>query len=363
MLHALIMAGGSGTRFWPASRAGQPKQLLRLVGDQSMLQATVRRLDRLIPPERILILTSQRLVDSVSEQLPQLAAEAVVGEPHKRDTAPCIGLAAGWLARRDPDAIMVVMPADHVIEPVEQFHRAIEHASQLVQERPERLVTFGIRPSYPAESFGYIERGDLLQSPRVNSETPPTHAVRQFREKPRAEVARQYLEAGNFLWNSGIFVWKARTIRSALARLEPEMFRHLETIVEAWETPRFSDVFAREFAAIDGRSIDYAVMERAEEVVVVEAPFTWDDVGSWQAIARLGGSDQAGNTIQGKHLGMDTTGTIVRGDKDHLIVTLGLRDCLIVWTPDATLVADKHNEEAVRQVVELLRERGWDEYL
>jgi len=258
---------------------------------------------------------------------------------------------------------MVVMPADHVIRPAEQFHRAIEHARQLVEERPERLVTFGIPPTYPAESFGYIERGQGLESPLVTPDVPPTHAVRQFREKPNADVARQYVEAGNFLWNSGIFVWKASTIWTALERFEPDMFQHLVSIVESIGSPQFSDVFHREFAAIEGRSIDYAVMERADEVVVVETPFSWDDVGSWQAIARLGGTDDAGNTILGKHLGIDTSGTIVRGDQDHLIVTLGVKDCIIVRTPDATLVADKHSEEAVRQVVKLLEQRGWDEYL
>jgi mannose-1-phosphate guanylyltransferase len=272
-------------------------------------------------------------------------------------------LAAGWLARSDPDATMVVMPADHVIRPVPQFHRAILHAQQLVQERPERLVTFGIRPTYPAESFGYIERGTGLDSPLVSPDAPPTHAVSQFREKPNADMARQYLEAGNFLWNSGIFVWKASTIWRALERLEPQMFRHLASIVESIGSPQFSDLFHQQFAAIEGRSIDYAVMERAEEVVVVEAPFLWDDVGSWQAIARLSGTDDSGNTVLGKHLGIDTSGTIVRGDQDHLIVTLGLKDCLIVRTDDATLVADKHSEEAVRQVVKLLEQQGWDEYL
>ena len=151
MLHAIIMAGGSGTRFWPASRATSPKQLLNLVGDQTMLQATIQRLGQLIPPERVLIVTNERLVQLVAEQLPQLPADAVVGEPCKRDTAPCIGLAAGWVSRSDPDATMVVLPADHVIGPVPQFHLAIEHAGRLVDERPDRLVTFGIRPTYAAE--------------------------------------------------------------------------------------------------------------------------------------------------------------------------------------------------------------------
>ena len=328
-----------------------------------MLQATVAPLDGLIPPERTLVVTNHRLVQAVVEQLPQLPASAVIGEPCKRDTAPCIGLAAGWVLRSDPDATMIVMPADHVIQPVEQLHLALLYACRLVEERPERLVTFGIRPTYPAESFGYIECEDALPDSADGLAVPASSVVSRFHEKPRAKVARQYLRAGNFLWNSGIFVWKARTILAALERYEPAMHQQLTQIVQAIGAPGFADTFGQVFSEIHGRSIDYAVMERAREVVVIEAPFSWDDVGSWQAIARLSGTDQAGNSAAGKHLGLDTSGTIVRGEPDHLVVTLGIKDAIVVHTPDATLVADKNNEEAVRHVVRLLEERGWTEYL
>ncbi len=361
MLHATIMAGGSGTRFWPASRADVPKQLLNLVGDQTMIQATVARLGKLVPPERVLVVTNERLVQSIADELPQLSAGAVLGEPERRDTAPCIGLAAGWVSRTDPDATMLVMPADHVIGPDEQFHEAILEAAQLVDEDPERLITFGIRPTYPAESFGYIEPGAKLETPSPTQ--LPVYHVRKFHEKPAADVAQKYLEAGTFFWNSGIFVWKASTILAALRRFEPQMYGHLARIVEAIDTREFSSVLRREFAAIKGRSIDYAVMERSEQVAVVQAPFAWDDVGSWHAIARLCGTDESGNTIVGKHLGIDTTGSIVRGRNDHLIVTLGLKDVIVVHTPDATLVASKQNEEAIRHVVKQLEQKGWQEYL
>ena len=188
------------------------------------------------------------------------------------------------------------------------------------------------------------------------------YAVARFREKPPLAVAKEYLAAGNFYWNSGIFVWKARTILDALQRHEPEMVGHLQKIAAAGKTD-FSEVFTREFAAIRGVSIDYAVMEKASNVAVIEAPFDWDDVGSWQAIARLQGADGEGNTIGGKHLGLNTSGTIVRTSDDHLIVTLGLKDCIIVYTPDATLVANRRDEESVRKIVKLLEERGWNEYL
>jgi mannose-1-phosphate guanylyltransferase len=361
MLHAVIMAGGSGTRFWPESRDLRPKQLLKLFGERSMIQATVDRLGDLAPPERVLIATNAKLSAAMSEQLPELPSSAILGEPCKRDTAPCIGLAAICVSRHDPDATMVVMPADHVIGPDEAFQNAIRFAASLVEEQPGRIVTFGIRPSYPAEIFGYIERGEALTKTAPGS--PASYQVRQFREKPKADVARQYVESGNFYWNSGIFVWKAATIMQALAQHQPAMYAHLERIAAAYETPRFAEELAREFEAIKGVSIDFAVMEHAQDIVVIEAPYDWDDVGSWQALARLYGTDADGNTILGKHVGVRTKGTIVRGPDDHLVVTLGLKDCVIVHTPDATLVANKHDEEAIREVVKLLEEKGWREYL
>ncbi|MCY2995874.1 MAG: sugar phosphate nucleotidyltransferase [Planctomycetota bacterium] len=368
MLHAVIMAGGSGTRFWPASRATWPKQLLDLAGPQTMLQATVERLNGLVPPERIMVVTNRTLVAAVAEQLPHLPPRALVGEPCKRDTAPCVGLAAAMLLRDDPEAVMAVMPADHVIPTPDKFRAAISYAAALVAQDPARLITFGIKPSYAAESFGYIECGEAIpgfSAPDAGrTDTPPlTCRVSRFREKPSADIAREYLASGNCCWNSGIFVWKAATILAALRRFEPELCRHLDAIVEALGSESLADVFDSEFAAIRAQSIDYAVMERYENVVVIEAPFDWDDVGSWRSLVRLCGEDKNENTIVGKHLGIRTTGSIVRTDDQHLIVTLGLQDCIVIHTPDATLVANKYDEEAIRQVVKALQEQGWTEYL
>jgi len=354
------MAGGSGTRFWPASRAACPKQLLSLVGRQTMIQSTVSRLGDAVPPQRVLIVTNQRQAEQIAAQLPQLPPTAILGEPCKRDTAPCIGLAALYVSRDDDDATMVVMPADHVISPEAKFQEAIRYAASLLEENPRRLITFGIRPSYPAESFGYIERGEPVTA---SGGEPPTFRVKQFREKPSAETARQYVESGDFYWNSGIFVWKASTILDELRDRQPDMHAHLAKIAAAFGTSSFESVFAEHFAAIEGVSIDYAVMEHATDVLTVEAPFDWDDVGSWQAIARLHGTDDDGNTISGRHLGLDTTGSIVRGDDDHLIVTMGLKDMIVVHTPDATLVANKHDEESIRKIVKLIEEKGWKEFL
>lgn len=359
------MAGGSGTRFWPESRDLRPKQLLRFVGDRSMIQATVDRLKGLVPPERMLIATNAKLTGAIAQQLPELPSEAILGEPCKRDTAPCIGLAALIVSRHDPEATMAVMPSDHVIGPDDPFRQAIKFAAALVDESPDRIVTFGVRPTYPAETFGYIERGARLETTAATKykSLAPAFQVRQFREKPKVEVAQTYLDSGNFYWNSGIFVWRAATILTALKHHQPEMYAHLQRIAEAFGKSDYHSVLEAEFAAIRGVSIDYAVMEHAKDVAVIEAPYQWDDVGSWQALARLRGSDENGNTIIGKHLGVNTSGTIVRGPADHLIVTLGLKDCVVVHTPDATLVANKHDEESIRKVVKLLQEQGWTEYL
>ncbi len=191
----------------------------------------------------------------------------------------------------------------------------------------------------------------------------PVFRIQQFREKPKADVARGYLDAGTFYWNSGIFIWRTSTILAALEERQPKMMAHLRRIAAAFDARDYSEVLAREFTAIEGVSIDYAVMEHARDVVVIEAPFTWDDVGSWQSIARLEGVDDAGNTISARHLGLRTTGTIVRGPDNHLLVTLGVDDLIVVHTPDATLVANKHDEEAIRELVKLIVERGWQQYL
>jgi mannose-1-phosphate guanylyltransferase len=359
MLYGVIMAGGAGTRFWPASRQQSPKQLLKLVGQRSMLQQTVDRINGLVELDKLLIITNQSLVEPVREQLPELPPAAILGEPAKRDTAPCIGLAAAWVAQQDPEGIMIVMPADHVIRPTDLFQQALQQAVELVSADGEQIVTLGIQPSYPAEVFGYIER-----SPDPLPETRwPTYPVLKFREKPDRQTAEKFLEAGNYCWNAGIFVWKARTILRALEEYEPEMYQHLKRIGQQLGSPEFPATLAAEFQAIQPKSIDFAVMEHYPHILMVQAPFAWDDLGNWSAIARLSGCDAAGNTIEGKHLGVDTTNSIVRGDQQHLLVTIGVEDLLVVHTPDATLIADRNNESGIRQVIEQLEQRQWHEYL
>jgi mannose-1-phosphate guanylyltransferase len=382
MLHAVIMAGGAGTRFWPESRTDRPKQLLAMLGGRTMIQATVDRLGDLAPSERVFVATTQRLVGPISEQLPELPPTAMIVEPCKRDTGPCIGLAAMRIVREDPDAVMVVMPSDHVIGPDEVFRDAIRFAARLVEDDSARMVTFGIHPTYPAESFGYIERGEPLQSssvaqspPAVQNrpgqprpavpQAPAAYRVKKFHEKPKAAVARGYLDAGGYYWNSGIFVWRARTVLDAIRRLQPEMMERLDRIADAADSPDYDAVLRCEFEAIRPISIDLGVMERVEGVVVIEAPFDWDDVGSWRALERLRHPDADGNVIDAaRHVGLNTTNTIIRAtDKDHVVVTMGVDGLIVIVTPDATLVANKNDEESIRQITRQLEDRGWREYL
>ncbi len=362
MIHAVIMAGGSGTRFWPVSRNHNPKQMLSLFGERTMIQATVDRLSGMSAKEDILIVTNQRLVNDIRTQLPELPESSVIGEPCKRDTAPCIGLAARMIVEKDPDGIMVVMPADHVIQPDSAFQSAIEHAVEVVKNSEDQkgIVTFGIKPTFPAEIYGYVERtGDNI----AEANQPATFCVENFREKPDALTAEKFVQSGNFYWNSGIFIWKAQTILDALEKYEPTMHGHIETIGKAIGTDQFASVLDKEFHAIEGTSIDYAVMENYTPIFVVEAPYEWDDVGNWPAIARLRGSDDSGNTIAGKNLNIDSKNCIVYGSDDHLVVTVGLEDCIVVHTPDATFVAHKDSENKIKEVVQELANRDWEEYL
>jgi mannose-1-phosphate guanylyltransferase/mannose-6-phosphate isomerase len=357
--HVAIMAGGAGTRFWPASRKNYPKQLLNLVGDRTMLQATVDRVRGLCAPQDLLIVSNQALVDQIREQLPELPDSAILGEPCKRDTAPCVGLAAHLSAAQAADATLTVMPADHVIRPTERFQDALRYAHQLVDEDPTRIVTFGIRPTYPAEVYGYIER----DAEAAISGAMPAFQVKRFCEKPNKETAQQFLDAQGFYWNSGIFVWRAATVLDALRRYEPGIAAHLDAIGSRVGQADFDQVLHAEFSRIKGKSIDYAVLERYPNVIVVEAPFEWDDVGNWTSLERLNDQDDRENTVIGKHLGIRTANSIIVGESEHLIATIGVEDLVIVQTPTATLIAKKSDEAAVKQIVELIEQNGWQAYL
>jgi len=366
MLHAVILAGGTGTRLWPESRAAKPKQLLAVRGDRSLIQNAVDRLGDLVPLDRILVSTTRDLAGPLHESLSALPRDAFVCEPYPRNTAPCIGLAAVHLLRRDPEAVMVVMPADHIIEPPERFRAALRAAQALVSEDPSRLITFGVVPTYPSPSFGYLQRGEAVRSPVLAAaESPPrVFTVAGFREKPAPETAQEYLASGQYLWNAGIFVWRADTILQALCRYRPAVYERLQRIAAAADGPQFAEILDRQFEAMEKISIDYAVMEKAENVVMIEADFLWDDVGGWRAMERLYPQDSNNNTIAAeKALLIEATGNIVRcRDPRRLVAVLGAHDLVVVVTPDATLVADKRREEEIRKVLAELEKSGWKEF-
>jgi mannose-1-phosphate guanylyltransferase len=359
MLHAVIMAGGSGTRFWPWSRQHRPKHLLQLAGSESLLQQTYARIALLLPPERILVVTAADHVAACREQLPQLADRSIVAEPCRRDTAACIGLGAEIVCHRDAGGVMAVMPADHRIRAGDEFRRLVAAAAELVDAQPARLVTFGIRPTRPATGYGYIHRGAPLAAPPGLR----SFRVQAFREKPGLELAEQFVESGEYYWNSGIFVWRARTILDELRASKPALVDALERIGRALGTPAQQDVLAAEFPALERISIDYAVMERASDVAVIEATFDWDDVGSWQAIDRLHPHTAGDNTVLGTHCGLDTHECIVVTEPGHLVATLGVDHLVIVQSGNVTFVADKRDEESVKKLVDQLRRQGMEVYL
>jgi mannose-1-phosphate guanylyltransferase len=359
MLHALIMAGGGGTRFWPRSRQRRPKQFLTLTGERSLIQQAFDRIKAPVPAECTWVITADVHRDEVLRQIPSLKSEQVIGEPCGRDTAACIGLGADLIARQDPAATMLVMPADHVIEPVQEFRRAVHVAEQMAEEQPDALITFGIPPTYPATGYGYIHRGPEA----ANREGVPVYTVQAFREKPAAEIAEGWVASGEYFWNSGLFVWKAATILASLRERQPKLYAAVQRIADAWPTGRRNDVLRQEYEGLDRISIDYAVMEHAKSVLVVQAPFRWDDVGSWLALERMHPQDADDNTVLGTHCGIRTNGCVIVGDAGRLIATVGVSNLLIIQDGNATLVADRRDEGAVKQLVELLKKKGLEEYL
>ena len=355
MLHAVVMAGGSGTRFWPKSRRNRPKQLLRLYGDATMLQQTVARIAPLVPPERTLIITGADQAEAVREQLPELPPENVVAEPCPRDTAPCVGLAALIVARKDPGGTMIVMPADHVIRPVEKFRATVGAAVAVIEADPSAFVTFGIRPTRPETGYGYIERGDELPA----HEEIAHHRVKQFREKPDLATAEQFLASGRFAWNSGIFVWRAQAILDALHAHRPNLSAALARVGQALGTPDEADTIAREYPLMERVPIDKAVMEKAPNVRVLEVVYDWNDVGDWRALTTLVEPDAHGNTTQGPVLASETRGSIIVADDGGLIATLGVDDLVIVQSGGTTLVARKDQLDKLKALVERLDKAGF----
>ena len=359
MLHVVVMAGGSGTRFWPKSRRNRPKQLLSLSGEGTMIQQTVARIGDLAPPERVWVVTGADQAEGVRAQLPDVPAGDVVAEPCPRDTAPCVGLAAAMIAKADPDAVMAVMPADHIISPAATFQKTLAAAVAAVEEDPTAFVTLGVKPTRAETGYGYIERGESLGSPGGIS----LHRVAQFREKPDRATAEKFLADGRFAWNAGLFVWKARAILDAIAEFCPGLSAALGRIAQSLGTADQARTIAHEFPRMERIPIDKAVMEKAPNVRVLEVTYDWSDVGDWRSLAEVLPADERGNTLQGPVRAVDTKGSILIADDGHLIAALGVEDLVVIQSGGATLVAKRDQLDRLKGLVEGLGEAGYGSYL
>lgn len=352
---ALIMAGGRGERFWPRSRSALPKQFLSLTGDgKTMIQLTVERIRSMVELEDIYVATNENYRELVMEQLPGLPAENILCEPVGRNTAACIGLGALHMQKKYGDALMIVLPSDHLIQYTAMFCRTLSDACA-VAEAGENLVTIGITPDAPETGYGYIRfEGDRTCG--------RAFAVDRFVEKPDLPTAKQYLASEEYLWNSGMFVWTLESILGNLRRHMPESWRHLERIATAIGTAEEKEVLCREFEAMPSVSIDYGVMEKAENIWVLAGAFGWDDVGSWLAVERFNKSNEDGNVISGDFVTVNTHNCILQG-RDKLIAAVGVKDLIVVDAGDALLICQKDSAADIKKVLEALKDKKRTEYV
>jgi mannose-1-phosphate guanylyltransferase len=354
------MAGGVGSRFWPRSTEKTPKQLLEIVGKGTMIQNTVKRISNLVEPSNILIVTNKIQKPAVVKQLPQIPAENIIIEPQGRNTAPCIGLAALFIRRMDPDAVMVVLPADHIMQDEEEFRRVLGLAIWVAYESG-KLITVGIQPTRPETGYGYIQIVD-----EDNGSNPyfsrGVYRVKTFAEKPNLSTAQQFLHSGDFFWNSGMFIWRVDTILKELERALPEMYNELKKIDEVIGSDKYDHAVEIAYRIIRNISIDYGVMEKANDVYVIKGNFGWSDVGSWDEVCRISGKDEHGNTVTGKALLRDTKNTIVySGEK--FVATIGVEGLIVIATDDAVLVCKQGESQDVKEVVDYLRRKQMTEFL
>jgi len=356
MRYAVIMAGGAGKRLWPLSRNASPKQLLNMIEGQNLLYMAVQRLEGLFEPHNIFVITSAEYGEQVKQALPNLPAENIIGEPEGRDTANAIALGVEILAARDADSTMAVFTADHVIRPVEGFQQAVAMACDAAEKHADALLTFGVNPTWPHTGLGYIHCGPTLE-PRIR-------AVLGFKEKPDHQAARRYVESGKYFWNSGMFVWKVATIREALTKHLPESMAKLAPIAQAVKAGKdYQPLLADVYPTLQKISIDYAVMEKASKVLMVELQCEWLDVGSWPALDSVCPLDEAGNAVVARNtVVLDSFRNVIVSQDDHLLAVLGMDDCIIVHSADATLVCAKSDSQRLKELVALIEQKYKNRY-
>ena len=357
MLHAVIMAGGSGTRFWPASRRERPKQFLSLVADSPLLRITYDRLAGLVPPQRTWVVTTASTADATRDILPELPAANILAEPVGRNTAACAGLAAHALLRLDREATCIVLPADHLIGEEERFRSAVTAGAEHVS-REGGLLTFGVQPSRPETGYGYLQVGP--ETARDGEWV--IHELQRFVEKPDEDRARQYVESARYLWNAGIFAWRAADLLDELHRQLPELAAGLDSVAAAFGTAEADSVIAEIYPELPATSVDFGVMEQAKQCWTVPVDFPWSDVGSWPALAETLPVDPSDNRLRGRVHSEDARRNILVSMGPTLSV-VGVDDLVVVATPDAVLVMPREQAQEVKEVVEALREKGWDDVL
>ncbi|MBU1063720.1 mannose-1-phosphate guanylyltransferase [bacterium] len=355
-MYAVIMAGGIGKRFWPRSRKDRPKQLLDIVSDQSMLRLTYERMKKVTEERKIYVVAGQNLAEQVFHELPELPKRNLIAEPSGKNTAPCIGLAATTIIQKDPNAVIGVFPADHLIVDTKAFKKAVENGVQFARDHVA-LITFGITPTYPATGYGYIQ-----YSKKEVAYKESIYKVKTFAEKPNPATARRFLDSGEFLWNSGMFIWKAENILNAIKLFQPEMFESLQNIGGAVDTPQYQSVLKKQWATIHSDSIDYGVMEKAKNVYVVRGSFDWSDVGSWDAVYEIKKKDKNGNVIIGEVVPIDTENSYIYSRK-NLISTIGVKDLIIIQSKNSTLIVNRNDTERVKDLVDLLERKNFTDHL
>jgi mannose-1-phosphate guanylyltransferase len=352
MVYAVIMAGGSGTRFWPKSTKALPKQFLNLFGKGTMIQNTAERIKEIIPQERIMVVTNESYVPIVKEQLPKVPAENIVGEPVAKNTAPCVAIAAELLYKKDPEAVMVVLPADHHITDPAGFNQVLNSAIAKA-ESGSHLVTIGINPNRPETGFGYIHANSEQEETLAGNSV---YQVRAFTEKPDEATARKFVASGEYFWNSGMFIWKAETVLEEMSKHLPEMYEEVKAaspeLYESTHDAAINDFYH----ACESVSIDYGIMESADSVYVVPGEFGWNDVGSWTAVYELAEKNQQGNSVQTLNATFaEAQGNLVLSSGEKMISLVGVENLAVVETEDAILVCNLEKAQGVKEIVEQLK--------